>query len=405
MSSQRPTATAEQTFWERLAARTRLAGAAATIESPRTVMRIATGAAWAAAANAVFTAFAFFWFDEPAAGIMTVAVTVSYLGAWVWYAKTGSVLDLAVITVVASTIDILAVHMLLGGYANSGSYMVWGITQVLIAAIVFPRRVTLGVVALFAASGIAFGVLEPWLAGGRPPPDPTLRALLFVIVLLGNLGLLALILTSILNRLSAERRRAESLLLNVLPAVIAAELKEHGEIKARRFDSVSVLFADVVGFTPMTASIEPEVMVDRLNVIFTHFDTLADRYGCEKIRTIGDGYMVAAGVPVPKDDHAHALAAMALDMLDYIEDGPFRLRIGIDTGPVVAGVIGTRKFQYDVWGDTVNTASRMESHGEPNRIHVTESVRAVLADRYQFQPRGTISVKGKGKMETFFLLG
>ncbi|MGH8873133.1 MAG: adenylate/guanylate cyclase domain-containing protein [Acidimicrobiia bacterium] len=405
MPSQLPAAIAEPTFWERLAARTRLAGAAATIENPRTIMRIATGAVWAATANAVFTAFALFWFDEPAAGSMTLAVTASYLGAWVWYAMTGSVLGLAVITVVASTVDILAIHLLLGGYANSGSYMVWGITQVLVSAIVFPRRVTVGVLVFFAGSGIAFGVLEPWLAAGRPPPDPTLRALLFVIVLLGNLGLLALILISILNRLSAERRRAESLLLNVLPAVIAAELKEHGETKARRFDSISVLFADVVGFTPMTASLEPEEMVDRLNVIFTHFDTLADRYGCEKIRTIGDGYMVAAGVPVPKDDHAHALAAMALDMLDYIEDGPFRLRIGIDTGPAVGGVIGTRKFQYDVWGDTVNTASRMESHGEPNRIHVTESVRAALADRYRFQPRGTISVKGKGEMETFFLLG
>ncbi len=367
-------------------------------------MRIATGATWAAAANAAFTAFAFFWFSEPAAGSMTVAVIVSYLGAWVWYAMTGSVLGLAAVTVVASTIDILAVHLLLGGYANSGGYMVWGITQVLIAAIVFPRRVTLGVVAFFAGSGIAFGVLEPWLAGGRPPPDPILRALLFVIVLLGNLGLLALILTSILNRLAAERRRAESLLLNVLPAAIAAELKEHGETKARRFDSISVLFADVVGFTTMTAAMEPEEMVDRLNLIFTHFDTLADRYGCEKIRTIGDGYMVAAGVPVPKEDHAHDLAAMALEMLDYIEDGPFRLRIGIDTGPAIAGVIGTRKFQYDVWGDTVNTASRMESHGEANRIHVTAAVRAVLADRYQFHPRGTISVKGKGEMETFFLL-
>ena len=119
--------------------------------------------------------------------------------------------------------------------------------------------------------------------------------------------------------------------MNVLPAVIAVELKEHGQTKARRFDSISVLFADVVGFTPMTASLEPEETVNRLNVIFTHFDSLADRYGCEKIRTIGDGYMVAAGVPVPNDDHAHALAAMALDMLDYIEDGPFRLRIGIDT--------------------------------------------------------------------------
>lgn len=214
------------------------------------------------------------------------------------------------------------------------------------------------------------GFVEPWLAGRRPPPSATLQTLLFVIVLVGNLGLLALIVVTILNRLSAERHRSERLLLNVLPASVAAELKEHGRTTARRFDSISVLFADIVGFTPMTATLEPEVIVERLNEVFSHFDRLADHYGCEKIRTIGDGYMAAAGVPVPRGDHAQAITSMALDMLEYVKNSPLHLRIGINSGPAVAGIVGTSKFQYDVWGDTVNTASRMESHGVPDRIHV-----------------------------------
>lgn len=399
------TTTAQPTFWVRLAARTKPTGIAATVENPRVVVRIATGAAWAGVVIAAFTALAFFWFGEPGAGWATSMLSVAYLGGWVWYAITGRLFDMVSVTGVASTLGILAVHVLLGGYANSGGYVVWGFTLVLTAALAFPQRITIGVAAFFAVSDVVLGVMESSLAAGRPQPDPALSAMLFVIVAVGNLGLLALILMSVLNRLSYERARAERLLLNVLPAEVAAELKEHGKTRARRFESVSVLFADLVGFTPLSASMDPEEMVDLLNDVFTHFDDLADRYGCEKIRTIGDGYMVAAGVPVPRADHAQALAAMALEMLEHMRSSPMSIRIGINTGPAVAGVIGTSKFQYDVWGDTVNTASRMESHGAPNKIHVTGSVRAALSDQYQFEPRGIISIKGKGEMETFFLLG
>lgn len=396
---------AQPTFWERLAARTKPSGVAATIENPRVVVRIATGAAWAAVVLTAFTAMAFFWFGEPGAGWATSVLSVAYLGGWVWYATRGGLFGMVAITVVASTLGILSVHVLLGGYANSGGYVVWGFTLVLTAALAFPRKITVGVAAFFALSDVVLGVMESSLAAGRPQPDPTLSAMLFVIVAVGNLGLLALILVSVLNRLSYERARAEGLLLNVLPAEVAAELKEYGTTTAQRFESISVLFADLVGFTPLSASMDPKEMVDLLNYVFTHFDHLADRYGCEKIRTIGDGYMVAAGVPVSRVDHAQALAAMALEMLEHLKSGPLSIRIGINTGPAVAGVIGTSKFQYDVWGDTVNTASRMESHGAPNKIHVTASVRAALSDQYQFESRGIIPIKGKGEMETFFLLG
>jgi class 3 adenylate cyclase len=207
----------------------------------------------------------------------------------------------------------------------------------------------------------------------------------------------------VLGRLSFERERAEALLLNVLPEVVAAELKLTGTTTARRCESVSVLFADIVGFTPLSAEMEPEEMVDQLNEVFTYFDTLADKYGCEKIRTIGDAYMVASGVPTPRNDHAQALAAMALEMLDYSSQGRFSFRLGINSGPVVAGVIGIRKFQYDVWGDTVNTASRMESHSQPDKIQISEATNDLIKEDFETTPRGPIEIKGKGELTTWYL--
>ncbi len=235
------------------------------------------------------------------------------------------------------------------------------------------------------------------------PGDPTLTSILFVIVFIGNLIMVTPLLVFFLERLGAERERAERLLLNVLPAEVAAELKEHGETTARHYDGISVLFADIVGFTPLSAEMEPDEMVSQLNDVFTYFDGLADRYGCEKIRTIGDNYMVAAGVPTPRPDHALALCAMALDMLDYSETGPLSFRIGINSGPAVAGVIGTKKFQYDLWGDTVNTAERMESHGEAGRIQVSESTYELIKDTFTTTARGAIDVKGKGTLNTHWL--
>jgi adenylate cyclase len=211
--------------------------------------------------------------------------------------------------------------------------------------------------------------------------------------------------------LKGERDRSEQLLLNVLPSGIADRLKEAPKTIVEHFPAVTILFADIVGFTELAMRIPPADLVEQLNGIFSAFDELVDRHGLEKIKTIGDAYLVAGGVPMPRPDHAVAVAEMALDICDALHcfnalrGTSLDLRIGINTGPVVAGVIGTRKFVFDLWGDAVNTASRMESHGEPGRIHVTEATFRLLQDKYDFAERGTIPVKGKGLMQTYFLLG
>ena len=212
------------------------------------------------------------------------------------------------------------------------------------------------------------------------------------------------------KELEAEKQTSERLLLNVLPAPIAARLKTGEGVIVDRFEHVSVLFADIVGFTALSARTSPESLVVMLDDLFTRFDALADRHGLEKIKTIGDAYMVVAGVPEPRSDHAVAMARMGLDMQAVITEYAARagveltIRIGIHSGPVVAGVIGRNKFIYDLWGDTVNTASRMESHGLPNRVHVTEATIAALGGRFEHESRGEIDVKGKGPMTTYFLI-
>jgi PAS domain S-box-containing protein len=209
--------------------------------------------------------------------------------------------------------------------------------------------------------------------------------------------------------LRLEREKAERLLLNILPEPIAQRLKQEQGSIADSFEEVSVLFADIVGFTQIASSISPTELVDLLNQIFSTFDHLADRHGLEKIKTIGDAYMVVAGLPIPRIDHAHAIAEMALDMQQAVTKfsdttgAALNIRIGINTGPVVAGVIGIRKFIYDLWGDTVNIASRMESQGIPGCIQVTGVTYELLKEKYLFEHRGIIQVKGKGEMTTYFL--
>jgi class 3 adenylate cyclase len=206
--------------------------------------------------------------------------------------------------------------------------------------------------------------------------------------------------------LDAERNRSEALLLNVLPAKIAARLKASPGVIADGFPSVTVLFGDIVGFTELSARLSPAELVRRLDDIFSRFDALVAWRGLEKIKTIGDAYMVIGGIPTPRDDHAEAVCDMALAMRDSMREigGGLSMRIGVHTGPVVAGVIGKQKFIYDAWGDTVNTASRMESHGVAGRIQVTEAIRDNLSRAFEFEERGEIQVKGKGMMKTFFLV-
>ncbi|MCK9379662.1 MAG: hypothetical protein M0P95_01200 [Sulfuritalea sp.] len=209
--------------------------------------------------------------------------------------------------------------------------------------------------------------------------------------------------------LGEERERSERLLLNILPASIAERLKTSKLAIADHSEEVTVLFADIVGFTPLSARKTPQALVQMLDRIFSEFDTLAETHGLEKIKTIGDAYMAAAGLPERRADHAPAAARMAQGMLEAVtriaaETGEaLAVRIGLHSGPVVAGVIGTKKFSYDMWGDTVNTASRMESHGVPGAIHCSAVTAALLHQGFALTARGAIQVEGKGEMHTFLL--
>jgi class 3 adenylate cyclase len=212
-----------------------------------------------------------------------------------------------------------------------------------------------------------------------------------------------------LDRLEDEKEKFERLLLNILPQQIVGRLNSGETIIADRFDDVSVLFSDLVGFTEISSELAPTQLVSYLNGLFSDFDAVARELGVEKIKMIGDAYMVVACVPEPRPDHAQAIAEMGLRMVEVVERAkrelgtPFEARIGIHSGPVVAGIIGTHRFVYDVWGDTVNLASRLESHGLANRIQVSEATARLLADGFELKPRGTIAVKGKGKLKTYFL--
>ena len=217
---------------------------------------------------------------------------------------------------------------------------------------------------------------------------------------------------AMMEKLKAEQEKSEALLLNILPGAIATRLKQGEQVIADNFADVTVMFADLVNFTELSAQLAPPELVALLNRIFSTFDQLADRYNLEKIKTIGDAYLVVGGLPTPRPDHVESVAEMALAMQKAIAQftvspaqPTLTMRIGINTGPVGAGVIGIKKFAYDLWGDTVNTASRMESLGLPGHIQVTETVYERLKDKYHLEPRGAIDVKGKGAMMTYFLRG
>jgi adenylate cyclase len=392
-------------FWDRLAARVRPTDTLKTVENPRVIARAVSAVLWASGVQVLITGALWAVFDEVAVAWAAVGLAGAFVAAWIVFAATGSVVMSFIIVFVTSTISNIYAHVALGGYAYSGAILLFGISFVAVAALLVSKQAAILGGFTYATAGVILGLLEGSLQARRAAPDPILTTVLFVLVLVGSLNVVAPLIAYFMGRLRHEHERAEGLLLNVLPGVVAAELKERGSASARRFDHVSVLFADIVGFTRLSATMDPEELVSRLNEVFTYFDALAERYGVEKIRTIGDGYMVASGIPVPRADHAHALASMALEMLAYAARHRMSIRIGINSGPVVAGVIGTRKFQYDVWGDTVNVASRMESHGEPGRIQIGAVTNDLIKDRFATSLRGPIEVKGKGTLTTWWLEG
>jgi class 3 adenylate cyclase len=276
------------------------------------------------------------------------------------------------------------------------------------------QRWTLGIVAWFVLAPLGYLLYQ--MEARTEPVLPLLYgsvqsiAMFAAVLLLGEAVRSRQALDRAHNLLLAERERSERLLLNVLPAPIATRLKQGDEVIADRFPQVTVMFADLVDFTRRSRDTSPEKVVRVLDDLFSAFDRLAERHGLEKIKTIGDAYMVVGGLPEPRPDHAQAVAEMALavreEVVHHLDPAgcPLALRIGIDSGPVVAGVIGRRKFTYDLWGDTVNTASRMESTGTPGCIQVTDRVHRRLDGRYRFQHRGPVKVKGKGVLDTWYLV-
>jgi adenylate cyclase len=305
-----------------------------------------------------------------------------------------------------------------GGFLASGAVGLWGILAPL-GALVFDGtragiRWFIAFVAVFLVSGIA-GEL---ISGGQSPLPAWFSSVMIALnVTVGGAVVFGLLATFVRQRAEAiaslriEQERAETLLLNILPSSIAEQLKTAPGTIADQFAAASILFADVVDFTPLADRLRPTEVVNLLDHLFSHFDDLAERYGVEKIKTIGDAYMVAAGVPVPRSGHARVMALLALDMRESMRSQDtvghlgLEIRIGINSGPVVAGVIGRKRFLYDLWGDAVNMASRMESHGTPGRIQVTRDTYELLRDEFELERRGPVSIKGKGDVETWYLVG
>ena len=349
-------------------------------------------------------------------GVLAIAYFVISLGAIVVFARTRNfALFLRI-----ELLDILLAPTLsmifLGGFVTSTGVGLWGILAPMGALVFGGVRSGIRWYFAFLAAFIASGIAGELLGTTSPLPAWFTTLMLALNIAVGGTVVFTLLAVfakqrqDALTALQIAQDQAETLLLNVLPRPIAERLKAEPETIADQFPSASILFADVVDFTRRSEKLTPAEVVGILDHLFSHFDMLAERYAVEKIKTIGDAYMVAAGVPSPRADHARALALMALDMVDAMRsrDGVAHLdlevRVGINSGPVVAGVIGRKRFLYDLWGDAVNIASRMESSGTPGRIQITRATYDLIADEFVCEPRGTISVKGKGEMETWYLL-
>ena len=318
-----------------------------------------------------------------------------------WYVGVVNVLLAAVV------LENLVPTIMLGGILESGLTIAWVILAVIGALIALDRRAALVWFVVSTGSIALAAIASEWV---EPPTTPGAAEVGEIVGTLIGLAIFSYAgMAYFVRQRDRFQQESDDLLHNILPDEIATRLKAEHSMIADDFEAASVLFADVAGFTPLSATMSPSELVGLLNSVFTTFDGFVQELGLEKIKTVGDEYMVASGVPHPRSDHAHAIAELALRMQDHCAQHQFqghdiRLRIGINSGPVVAGIVGTHKFAYDLWGDVVNTASRMESHGVIGAIQISEATCALIRDEYVCERRGTITIKGKEDMETYFLL-
>jgi guanylate cyclase len=340
------------------------------------------------------------------AGIYLFAVTLVYI----YYLQTKQLEKTAFLFSFLLFLELIATHIALGGFKSSGVVFIWVAACAIMAIITGQSQLAALWIVLFLVATSIFTVAEPLIATFNPGVTENLSNLLFALNF--GFGLTYMISNSFyfMYLLEVSRKQADDLLLNILPSPVAKRLKEGEETIADSYASASIMFVDIVNFTPISAASTPTEMVLLLGELFSRFDELVEKHNAEKIETIGDSYMVAAGLPIQRDDHAQVIASLALDIQAYLEKGivingqAINCRIGINSGPVMAGVIERKKISYNVWGDTVNTASRMESHGIPGQIQISDTTYALLKENFHCEPRGLINVKGKGTMQTYLLI-
>ena len=357
----------------------------------------------------------YFVFNEPlSAAIPLVYVVVTLLGL-ASFAFTRRFALLRTIELALILVLPFALQLTLGGFVPSSGVVLWSLLAPIGALVFGAPRAALWLAAFLTLVATA-GVLDGTLRGTNALPD-WLRTAFFVLNIVA-ISTLAVTLLSVFNRrrdeamrlLATEQKRSEGLLLNILPKQIADRLKLGERRIADAHERATVLFADLVGSTALALELGPDALIGVLNDVFSRIDELAERHGVEKIRTIGDNWMGVSGVPLSRLDHAQTAVRMALDVRDFVEcyrmpDGrSLGVRIGLNSGPLVAGVIGKHKFVYDIWSDTVNTASRMESQGVSGRVHVSEATYALVKEEFLCEDRGAMEVRGRGPLNTYFVL-
>ena len=359
----------------------------------------------------------YLWFDEPIAASFPLAYGAFSFGTVAALRLTSHQVALLRAQLVMILLIPFLLALSLGGFVGSGGVVVWSLLAPIGAFLIGGRRGALSWLGGYLVLVLLVALLDPELRQENNLPNGVV--LTFFVMNIGTVSAIVFAMLyffvgenqRVLGLLQLEKGKSDRLLLNVLPRDVAEVLRDHEGTIAEQFESVSILFADVVGFTPFAAGLGPRETVELLNEVFSEFDALAERHGVEKLHTMGDGYMAVAGAPRRRHDHAQALARMALEMLAWLAEErtsahrELEFRIGINSGPAVAGVIGTSKFQYDVWGDTVNMASRMESQGVPGKIQIGPATRELIQHEFECTPRGPIDVKGKGQVETWFIEG
>lgn len=351
----------------------------------------------------------YFFFREPLAGSIPFSYGIFSLLSLLYFARTRQYAFFRFSQLLLILLLPFLLMLTLGGFINGSAVVLWALICPLGALLFDNPRHALRWFLVFVSLVVLSGFLQPYVRLTNHLSQSVV-IFFFVINLFGVSFLVFLMVSYFVGQKNMFQEKSETLLLNILPKEIAAILRNESRTIADHYDEASVLFADMVGFTPLSAQLPPVEMVELLNEVFSYFDSLLDKYSVEKIRTIGDSYMVASGVPRGRPDHAQALACMALEMRDHIATHTFcnnhkvNFRIGINSGAMIAGVIGRRKFVYDVWGDAVNIASRMESHGLGGAVQITRATYELIKDEFVCEPRGTVNVKGKGEMDVWLVL-